>query len=191
MVALFAFYPVGLVAGAFLTRPIHERFDKRPALVVGTAGWTLCSLIPVVLRLLGWMPVNDSAALIPVLVAFRLVQGVTVQQAMVSFGSMMGDVTDEHELATGRRQEGVFFGAVAFAGKSASGIGSLLAGVALGVIAWPTGADPPPTDAVTRLGVVYGPATTFLAALSLWCYAHYGLTRERHREITAALRGQA
>lgn len=191
ILGIFAVYPVGLIAGAFATRALHRRFDKRPALVIGTAGWALCQLLPVGLRLLDAFPANGSDALLVALVGFRFVQGIVVQQAMVSFGSMMADVTDEHELASGRRQEGIFFGAVAFSGKAASGIGTLLAGVSLDLIAWPTGATQVPPDAVLRLGVVYGPATAGFAVLAVWCYAHYGLTRERHREISAALRGRA
>ena len=189
ILGLYALYPVGLVSGAFFTTAIHRRFDKRPALVVGTAGWAVCQLAPVLLRLAETFPANGTTALLVGLGSFRLVQGFLVQQAMVSFGSMMADVTDEHELASGKRQEGIFFGAVAFSGKAASGVGSMLAGVSLDLIAWPTGAVIIPADAVTRLGVVYGPATAALAVLSVWCYANYGLTRERHAEIAAALRG--
>ena len=36
---------------------------------------------------------------------------------------MLADVADEHELITRRRQEGIFFGALSFAGKSAAGLG--------------------------------------------------------------------
>ena len=186
----YAVYPIGLVTGAFVTRAFHRRFDKRPALMLGTGGWAVCQVTPVALRLVGWFPENGEPDLLPTLVGFRIVQGFLVQQALVSFGSMMADVTDEHELATGRRQEGVFFGAVAFSGKAATGVGSLLAGVSLDLIAWPTAAAVIPADAVFRLGVVYGPATATFAALSVWCYAHYGLTRARHQEIAAALRGE-
>jgi Na+/melibiose symporter-like transporter len=187
--ALLAVYPVGMIGGAFLTRAIHRRFDKKPALMFGTAGWATCQLAPVLLRLFEVFPENGTSALLPALIGFRVVQGLVVQQALVSFGSMMADVTDEHELATGRRQEGIFFGAVAFSGKAASGVGSMLAGVSLDLIAWPTGVVEVPAAAVMRLGVVYGPATAALAAVSVWCYAHYGLTRERHRVIAAELRG--
>jgi Na+/melibiose symporter-like transporter len=189
ILGLYALYPIGLVTGAFFTTAIHRRFDKRPALVIGTGGWAACQLLPVVLRLADAFPANGTVALLVALGAFRMVQGFLVQQAIVSFGSMMADVTDEHELASGRRQEGIFFGAVSFSGKAASGAGSFFAGVSLDLIAWPTGAASVPADAVMRLGVVYGPATAALAVLSGWCFAHYALTRERHAEIAAALRG--
>ena len=106
-----------------------------------------------------YLPENGAPLLVPILVGFKFCQGVIVQQALVSFGSMMADVVDEHELASGRRQEGVFFGAVAFSGKGASGIGTGFAGLGLTLISWPTGlaAHEIPPEVLTRLGLFYGP----------------------------------
>lgn len=185
-------YPIGLVAGTLFTSRLHAAFDKGPTLVAGTAGWALLQLLPVILRLLEWFPANGTTALIATLVGFRLVQGAVVQQALVSFSSMMGDIADEHALATGRRQEGLFFGVIAFSGKAASGAGSLIAGVALDAIAWPAGiAQSPdasvPAETIRALGVVYGPLVAIFALLAPLAYRGYALDRARHREILAAL----
>jgi Na+/melibiose symporter-like transporter len=180
--------PIGLFFGTLFTRRLHGVFGKRACLVVGTAGWAVCQLAPVVLRLLDWFPENGTTALIASLVGIRLVQGAIVQQAQVSFGSMMADVADEHELASGRRQEGIFFGAVAFSAKASTGLGNVVAGVSLDVIGWPRGtgvrtaADVPP-EVLVELGLLYGPIVSSFAALSVWCYGHYRLTRERHEQI--------
>lgn len=45
-------------------------------------------------------------------------------QTLIAGGSMIADIADMHELATGHRQEGMFFGGLAFAGKTASGLGA-------------------------------------------------------------------
>jgi Na+/melibiose symporter-like transporter len=184
--------PVGLFVGTLFTRRLHGVVGKRACLVVGTGGWAVCQIAPVVLRLVDAFPENGSGALIASLVGFRLVQGAIVQQAQVSFGSMMADVADEHELETGRRQEGIFFGAVAFSGKASTGVGNLVAGEGLDVIGWPRGsgvrtaADVPP-EVLVELGLLYGPIVSSFAALSVWCYGHYPLTRERHEEILNVL----
>jgi len=192
MFLLLAFYPAGLVVGALLTTRIHERWNKRDALIFGTAGWAFFQILPVVLRLLDLFPANGTKELIVSLVAFRILQGAVVQQALASFSSMMGDIADEHELETGRRQEGIFFGVVAFSGKAASGAGSLIAGIALDLIAWPAGgtaavAGSIPPETIRNLGIVYGPLVAVFAVLGPLSYRGYSLDRARHREILAAL----
>ncbi len=100
--------------------------------------------------------------------------------------------TDEHELESGRRQEGVFFGAVAFSGKAASGLGTIFAGVALDLISWPRGeqiqtaADIAP-ETIASLGMIYGPIVSGFAVVSVWCYTHYRLNRTTHQAILAKL----
>ena len=44
--------------------------------------------------------------------------------ALIAGGSMLADITDEHELETRRRQEGIFFGSLSFSGKASAGIGN-------------------------------------------------------------------
>lgn len=184
--------PVGLIVGTLFTRTLHRLWDKRPGLVFGTAGWASLQILPVVLRLLDWFPANGTGELIFWLVLFRFTQGVVVQQAIVSFGSMMADVADEHELLSGRRQEGIFFGAVAFSGKAASGLGNIVAGIGLDLISWPRGADiksaaDVPPETLVQLGLLYGPIVAGFGVVSVWCYAHYRLNRERHAEILQQL----
>ena len=122
----------------------------------------------------------------------KFAQGLLLQQAFISFGSMMADITDEHEYETGVRQEGIFFGAIAFSAKATSGFGNFIGGLGLDIISWPTGpeirtaADIPP-DTLINLGLLYGPVVSAFAIVSLWCYSHYKLTRERHDNILKAL----
>lgn len=193
MMLLLVCYPTGLIAGALLTTRFHRRWDKGPTLVFGTAGWSFFQLLPVFLRLLDVFPANGTPALIASLAAMRLLQGVVVQQGLASFSSMMGDIADEHELETGRRQEGLFFGVIAFSGKAASGAGNLIAGVALDVIAWPAGLAATgevtlvPPETVRQLGIVYGPMVAAFAILAPLAYRGYRLNRRRHQEILSAL----
>ena len=105
---------------------------------------------------------------------------------------MMADVTDEHEYETGIRQEGIFFGAIAFSAKATSGFGNFIGGLGLDIIAWPRGPDIKsaadiPVDTLVNLGLLYGPIVSAFAVISLWCYTHYHLTRDRHAEILSAL----
>ena len=182
----------GLLVGVFLAVPLLHFTGKRLGVILGTAVWAICQVIPVVLRLLDLLPVNGTTELFVALFAFKFVQGVILQLAFVAFGSMMADVADEHELMSGVRQEGIFFGAVAFSAKATSGVGTFIGGVGLDIIRWPRGAaiqtaaDVPP-ETLVNLGLFYGPVVAGFAVVSMWCYSHYSLTRERHAQVLEEL----
>ena len=182
----------GLLIGAFLTAPLVQRTDKRFGVLLGAFVWAVCQVVPVVLRLMDALPANGTDELVWILTGFRFVQGLIMQQALVAFGSMMADVADEHELTTGARQEGVFFGAISFSGKATSGLGNLIGGIGLDVISWPRGVDiqssaDVPAETLVNLGILYGPGVAGLSVIAVWCFAHYKLNRARHAEILAVL----
>jgi Na+/melibiose symporter-like transporter len=182
----------GLLLGVFLTSTLHHYTDKKFGVILGTGAWAVFQVLPVVLRLADYFPENGTESLVYSLVAMKFIQGLLLQQAFVSFGSMMADVTDEHEYETGIRQEGIFFGAIAFSAKATSGFGNFIGGVGLDVISWPTGAEIKtaidiPADTLINLGLLYGPVVSAFAVISLWCYSKYHLTRQRHAEILSVL----
>jgi len=191
-IAFFAAYPVGIMVGSFVARAITERFDKKPSVVFGTGWWALCQIVPVVLRLLGWFPENHTDALLYTLVVVKFVQGMGVVQALITFSSMVADIVDEHELNTGKRQEGMFFASVSFSGKFTTGVGNVVGGIALDLISWPRGveiqtaADVPP-ETLAWLGLIYGPIVAGFAVVSVWCYSKHHLDRHRHAEIVQEL----
>jgi Na+/melibiose symporter-like transporter len=189
---VFLGYPIGGIIGAFFGPALYARFGKRAGLIFGVLGWAVFQTLPVVLRLLGFFPENGDMILLPLLVTMKALSGATVIQADIAFGSMVADVVDEHELTTEKRQEGIFFAATFFAGKATAGLGSMVAGFTLDLIAWPRGADIQtaadiPAGTILELGIVYGPIFGVFGFLSAWCFSHYRLTRERHAEILAAL----
>ena len=187
--------PVGVLVGTPLVKHFHRRFDKKPAVVLGTASWATLQLLPVVLRLLGFFPENGDPALVHILAGVAFVQGIGVAQGVVSFGSMVADIVDEQELKTGRRQEGVFFAALSFAGKATSGLGGLIAGLGLDAINWPQGegirtaaeVDP---EIIVRLGLLFGPGVALFGCAAVWLYALYRLDRGTHAQILHELRAR-
>jgi glycoside/pentoside/hexuronide:cation symporter, GPH family len=191
-IAFFAAYPVGIMVGSLFARRLNQWFDKKPSIVFGTGWWALCQIVPVVLRLLGWFPENGTGELVTTLVIVKFVQGMGVVQALITFGSMVADIVDEHELATGKRQEGIFFASVSFSGKFTSGIGNVVGGIALDLIRWPRGpeiqtAADVPAQTLMWLGLIYGPIVAGFAVVSVWCYSKHRLNRQRHAEIVAEL----
>jgi Na+/melibiose symporter-like transporter len=192
IVLLAPAYPIGVLLGALVAPKVLGRFGKKFGVMFGTASWASWQIIPVVARLMDVFPENGDAWLLPILIAMRIVQGASTVQANVAFGSMVADTIDEHELETGKRQEGIFFASSSFSAKAASGMGNIIAGFALDLIHWPRGssvrtaADVPP-EAIVDLGMLYGPYVAGCGFVSVWCYTRYRLTRERHDEILRAL----
>ncbi len=188
----FAAGPIGVMVGASFAQRLNARFDKKPSIIFGTGAWTFCQVLPVVLRLVGWFPENGDEVLAPLLTFIKFVQGVCVAQALITFNSMLADIADEHELRTGRRQEGIFFAAVSFSSKTTTALGNMVAGFALVAIGWPASetvqvAADVPAETIQSLGFVYGPVLSGFVIVCLWCYSKYSIDRKRHQEIVAEL----
>ena len=188
----FAATPVGALIGTALASPLTRWFDKKPLVIIGTLCWAICQVIPVLLRLLGWFPVNGTDELLYSLIVIKFIQGLGVVQALIAFNSMVADVVDEHELITGLRQEGIFFSSVSFSNKMTSGIGTVAAGFALALIDWPTSPDVQTAadiapETIAWLGWIYGPIVSGFALISAYCYSKYGLNRQRHAEVIGKL----
>ena len=185
-------YPIGVMFGVMVAPKVSARLGKRWALMFGTASWAGWQIIPIALRLAGWFPENGDALLVPILMAMRVIQGACTAQSNVAFGACVADTADEHELNTGKRQEGIFFAASSFSAKAASGLGNVVAGFGLDIINWPRGAAiktaaEVPAETIFHLGVLYGPVVAGFGLVSVWCYTRYKLTRERHESILAEL----
>ena len=80
---------VGLMGGVFLTTTLHRYTDKKFGVILGTGAWAVVQVSPVVLRLTGNFPENGDPLLVTTLITVKFLQGVLLQQAFVSFGSMM------------------------------------------------------------------------------------------------------
>jgi Na+/melibiose symporter-like transporter len=177
--------PVGLFLASTLTPRLHARTSKRNTLIAGILGMTGAVAIPIALRLLGAFPENGSPALFPLLCAFKGFSYCMSAMMVISIASTLADVTDEHELVTGRRQEGIFFAARAFFGKLTSGLGHLLAGVGIDLISFPVQSRPGEiaADVLFDFGVLAGPVTVFPALVSIAFYLRYDIDESRHNEI--------
>ena len=181
--------PFGLFLASAFTPRLHSRFGKRNGLIAGILGMVGAVSLPIVLRLAGLFPENHSPALFPILCTMKGVSYCMSAMMVISISSTLADVTDEHELVTGKRQEGIFFAARAFFGKLTSGLGHLLAGIGIDLIAFPTHSQPGaiPPDVLFDFGILAGPVTVFPALISIAFYLRYDIDESRHRAIRAAI----
>lgn len=179
---------VGGIAGVPLVPWFNRHLDKKITVIWGVVIATIMSTCPVLLQVIHLMP-EDPAILIPLLCAFASLGSFSGVQALVSTGSMLGDIADEHELNHGKRQEGIYFSTFSFAAKCTTGLGTLIAGIALDLITLSSYKDPGevPQSVLTNFGLVYG-LIALIAIAALWVFRPYHLDKKRHDEIMIELK---
>jgi len=73
-------------------------------------------------------------------------------------------------------------------GKLNTGLGILLAGLALELIGFPRGSEVLPTsDQVFNLAMVQGPFVAFLMIIPFGIFSLYGIDRKKHENILSKL----
>ena len=109
--------------------------------------------------------------------------------SMIMVGSMIADVTDEHELRTGARQEGLLFSANALIAKASSGLGVLVSGLVIKLAAFPANATTSSVDpqVVHNLGLFTALITLLFGVGMVLGFLPHRLTRERHDAIIEEL----
>jgi GPH family glycoside/pentoside/hexuronide:cation symporter len=179
----------GSLGGMRFWSRVAERTDKKPTFLAGMTCFLVFASPPMLLKAYGIFPAEGSWLYIPTLMAISFLYSFGIAAAMVVVGSMMADITDEDEFAFGRQREGIFFGALSFATKAASGLGIVIAGAAYDFVGLHQGLDP--ADAgpeISRmLGILSGGIILGLMGVSFLIFTRYDLTRARHAEIRRRL----
>jgi Na+/melibiose symporter-like transporter len=126
------------------------------------------------------------------LIVGHVVGGIFASAVWVVPASMIADVTDTDELATGLRREGIYFGIMNFGEKIAAGGALLFAGGLLGVFRKMSpgehfGTPGHPPAAVPYVGLLYGAVPAALLVLSLIFILPYRLNRRTVRGLQQQL----
>ncbi|MEP3451335.1 MAG: MFS transporter [Parasphingorhabdus sp.] len=179
-----------IVIGAIISPILMKRFERNLVVIGGLLGLIVFVQLPIDLRLLALMPSNGSDMLMPILITCVMLAALGFAIGLVAILSMLGDISDQNELLTGLRQEGLIYSARAFFAKASNSAGHFVAGISLDLlIVLPFEAVPGEvnSDVVWRLGVMAGPIMALAALVSLFFYARYRLTRSEHDRILDAL----
>ena len=176
----------GGVVGALICSPIAQRISsKRNGVIFGMVWFALCTSFIVNLRLLGLAPENGDPVLFPIVAGVGGIGGLGLGFVHVLGTAMIADVTDEHERIHGERQEGIYYSAISFTQKATSGLGAMIAGVALDVVGLNPNVDlaETPEAAITGLGLLYGPGVMTFCLIPILLIWRYDIDRVRHQQI--------
>jgi len=164
------------ILGVPLWMRFAPRFEKKTGLVFAMAS------IGIAISLLGFTQPGDD---FPVIV-IAIVGGLLAAGTDVLFPSLQADVIDYDELRSGKRREGAYFSAWAFAAKSASAVSAMVVGFALQSMDFVPNAEQ--TESV-RLGLrfITGFVPALLWGLGIVIFLRFSLDEREHRRILQGL----
>ena len=180
---------IAVFVGTLLTPLMTNALDKKGAVLWALALHLVFTLIPVALWLAGWLVSDGSLTTLAVVCVFQFLAQTMVMVYDTVKWALIPDVVDDHELRSHRRQEGIFYAAISLANKATWGVGTLIAGITLDVIAFPRGmaADAVPVEAVLSLGWLVGPGLFIAGLIPLAMFVYFPIDLARHQEIARAL----
>ncbi|MEM1151548.1 MAG: MFS transporter [Pseudomonadota bacterium] len=161
---------------------------KRAAIGIGLLAFTIAPA-PVFARLLGLLPENGTDALYWIILSITIFDLALIIAYQMLAASMVADIVEENELATGRRSEGIYFAGISFMRKLAQGVGVLTASAILAVASITPGMRPAEASeqAVATLGLGYAVMLLGLWMMMLFSVSFYRISREDHEANLAAL----
>lgn len=183
---------LGPLLGAPISAFVLRFAEKRTLAIAAYFGIAFFQFWPPLFALYSGITLSTNAITV-MLIVNGLLGGTSIMIAGIGFQSMLADTADEHEYLFGVRREGLFFSGLTLAYKGASGLGGLVAGLALDAIRFPTdlaakGASLTiPQETIAKLGLIAGPFPAILIAAAPLFLFGYRVTRARHAEIIAAL----
>lgn len=161
---------------------LSRRWGKKAGAIGVSIAAVAMSPLPITLRLLNLLPANRTPVLFWILVGFNLVGVMLVIMSSILTASMVADIVEDSEIATGRRSEGVFIAANSFVQKATSGVGVFASSLLLGAIGFPRNAKPGAVDPeiVRTLGLVYAPVLVVFYLVAIAFLSSYRIDRATH-----------
>lgn len=183
--------PIAFIVAFILTPRLHSWFDKQRTMLGGIVVYVTATTLPICLRILDWLPPNDHPIIFPMLATFIAIYYGAGAILTISVLSALADVADEHELATGRRQEGIFYSARSLVSKMTSALGLFIGGIAIDIIGWPTGVaqgDYVDPDIIFQLGLIDGPISAIPALFAIYFYSRFNMDKQKLADTQRELR---
>jgi GPH family glycoside/pentoside/hexuronide:cation symporter len=175
--------PAGLLGVVLAPVGVKLWGKKRACLGVFYAS-ILTTTIPIGGRLLGLLPPNHTPAILAILVADTMATSALALMGFVIVTSMIGDVTEDVQVVTGQRSEGLLFAVESLLRKLSNSFSVAIPGLLLAYVGLPRFAKPGHIDPsiMTHLALIYLPLTFGLTICSTSAIWFYRIDKARHTE---------
>ena len=181
-------YLMGTLLALYLTPKLVNLFDKRTIVMISISVVGIIAPAAFIFYNLGLTPENGSYELVMFISSFLIILITFNIIGNMVRDSMVGDIADEVELDSGKRQEGILFATVGFMQKLNTGLGSFFAGQVLNFINFDRSNHT--AEQAYTLAFVQGPMTTLLMIVPLIIFSFYSLSSKRHKEIIESLKSR-
>jgi len=184
----FGVFLSAFMGGALAPIVTRKMGKKRGALIVGLVAFVGAPM-PIFLRLLDVLPANGTPEIFWIVLVTQTIDVGLIICYQILAASMMADLVEQGEAATGQRSEGMFFAAATFMRKFGEGFGIVMAGFILSFAGVTAGAQQSDLSQETlwTLGAIYVPTilTLFLTVIAI--VSLYDVDRDKHEATLAKL----
>ena len=185
---LFVYFPAAFLAFS-ITPKFVLKLGKRRFVLLCLSGVAIASPIAFIFYNLGLTPDKGTTNLVLFLcIPLVFISTLSIAGNMAR-DSMIGDIADEVDLQSGKRQEGVLYSAVSFVQKVNTAIGSFTGGITLWI--FDISKETPTDDQAYSLFFVQGVVGPILFVIPLLFFYFYTLDRKRHKEILDKIRNRS
>ena len=189
--------PLALMAGAALAFVIAPAVGKRTSKPHAAMAFVLIATVfhtmPYWLRFAGVLPPPGSTALVLILLPIFVIATALSVSSFILGASMMADVVEDSEARTGRRSEGVYFAGSFFVQKCTSGLGIMIVGQLLDLVAFPKDAKQGmvPEAVIDHLTIAYIAIYGVLAVIAATLFVKFPFGRHEHEARLARMTAAA
>jgi glycoside/pentoside/hexuronide:cation symporter, GPH family len=181
---------LGSFLGAGLAAPLGRIFQEKKTLLMGGLVWyAVWNTLPIILSLLGLFPKPGDPLLFYLVMTSNAICSMGIGVLTVMIGSMIADITDQHEEKHGSRSEGIYFAASSFAAKAIGGFGIVISGVVVDLAGIQRNAtvETINPESLRTLAMAMGPGVLLMIGVTVLAASFYDLSCAEHRRIRAAI----
>ena len=180
----------GSFLGAGLATPLGRIIQEKRTLLIGGLIWyAVWNTMPIILSMLGLFPKPGDPMLFYLVMTANAICTMGIGVLTVMIGSMIADITDQHEEKHGSRNEGIYFAASSFAAKAIGGFGIVISGVVVDVAGIQRNATVETIDpgSLWKLAMAMGPGVLMMIGITVIAASFYDLSQAEHSRVRAAI----